>query len=196
MAINRGMKIVLGLVLIVVLYAMIKHQTCKCIEESFVSKYMNPSMRQEKASSKEGFVSNMCPTTMVKRGNQILLYNPKLAKIPGVNPIVLESLKDYEEYVKWQRASNINCPILHLERIYDTQGSEQYEIKPSFLLDRPTGPLNHSLPGVPKRPNINELLNASYDNNKPYNANMYTAYDPHNQNIGQMTKLDSCGFNP
>ena len=72
---------------------------------------------------------------LIKRGNQIMLYNPKLAKIPGVNPIILSSLKDYEEYVKWQRASKVNCPILHLERMFDTQGNAKYEIKNSFLLD-------------------------------------------------------------
>ena len=69
---------------------------------------------------------------MIKKGNQILLYNPKMAKIPGVNPIVLKSLKEYKDYIKWQRANKLNCPILHLERMYDTQGNENYEIKIVF----------------------------------------------------------------
>ena len=53
----------------------------------------------------EPFVSGNCPTMMVKKGGKIMLYNPELAKIPGVNTLVMDSLKDYEEYVKWQRAS-------------------------------------------------------------------------------------------
>ena len=50
-----------------------------------------------------------------------MLYNPELAKIPGVNPLIMDSLKDYKEYVKWQRASGLNCPILHLEKVYDSK---------------------------------------------------------------------------
>ena len=140
--------------------------------------------------NKEGFVSNQCPTTMIKNGNQIFLYNPKLAKIPGVNPIVIKSLKDYEHYLNWQRANKINCPILHLEKIYDTQGFEKYEIKNSFMLDQPNGPLNHNLPVINKPPNLERLLNANMDNS-PYNQNSYPAYDENNQNIGKVTPLDS-----
>ena len=55
------------------------------------------------SSKVEGFVSNQCPTTLIKKGNQILLYNPKLAKVAGVNPIVLKSLKDYKEYFLIER---------------------------------------------------------------------------------------------
>ena len=148
------------------------------------------------SSKQEGFVSNQCPSTLIKKGNQILLYNPKLAKVAGVNPIVLKSLKDYKEYVKWQRANNMNCPILHLEKIYDTQGNEQYEIKNSFMLDQPPGPLNHDLPYINKPPSLERLLNANNDNNLPYNNHSYPSYDPYNQNIGKITNLDSNGFNP
>lgn len=189
---NQMAKLLMGVVLVAVLFYMIRTQKCQCQKEAFENKYLTSKGKE----GKEGFVSNMCPTTMIKRGNKIMLYNPELAKVPGVNPIVLSSLKDYEDYVKWQRASKINCPILHLEQMYDTQGNEQYEIKSSFMIDRPNGPLNHSLPSVPKRPDINQLLNANYESNKPYNTNMYPAYDAHNQNIGQMTTLDTCGFNP
>ena len=144
----------------------------------------------------EGFGSSQCPTTLIKKGNQILLYNPKLAKIPGVNPIKLDSLKDYEEYLKWQKANNLTCPILHLERMYDTQGNEQYEIKPSYMLDQPAGFYNHDLPSISKPPSLEKLLNANNDNNLPYNNNSYPSFDPYNQNIGKMTSLDSNGFNP
>ena len=139
---------------------------------------------------KEGFVSNQCPTTIIKKGNQLMLYNPSLAKVPGVNPIILKSLKDYEKFIKWQRESGINCPILHLERMYDTQGFEQYEIKNSFMLDQPNGPLNHNLPNIRKTPSLELLLNADHDN-IPYNQNSIPAYDEHNQNVGRITPLDN-----
>jgi hypothetical protein len=133
----------------------------------------------------EPFVSGQCPTQLIKKGTQLLLYNPDLAKVPGVNPIVLKDLKEYEEYVKWQRASGLNCPILHLERIYDGQGNEKYEIKNSFMLDAPPGPLNHDLPKKYKTPNVSKLLNADKENNPPFNKNTFPGYDEYNQNIGK-----------
>ncbi len=69
-----------------------------------------------KGKTEEPFVSGNCPTTMIKKGDKIMLYNPELAKIPGVNPLMMDSLKDYKEYVKWQRASGLKCPVLHLRK--------------------------------------------------------------------------------
>jgi hypothetical protein len=60
--------------------------------------------------------NSQCPTTLIKDGDKLLLYNPNLAKIPGVNPIQFNSLDDYEKYVEWQRVNNINCPILKLDK--------------------------------------------------------------------------------
>lgn len=172
------------------------YQSKKDSAEAFESLVNKEYAEKSRPGVKEGFVSGQCPTTMIKKGNNIILYNPKMAKIPGVNPIVLSSLKDYEEYVKWQRASKLNCPILHLERVYDTQGDEKYEIRKSFMLDQPVGPLNHDLPDIQKRPNINELLDASTSNNKPYNQNQFPSFDPYNQNVGVLTQHDINGPNP
>ncbi len=133
----------------------------------------------------EGFVSGQCPTTLIKKGNQILLYNPDMVEIPGVNPIVFKSLKEYEKYLKWQRASGLNCPILHLEQMFDTQGNAKYEIKNSFNLDEPSGPLNHDLPNLNKPPCMRKLINADLDQ-KPFNRNMYPSFDPYNQNVGNV----------
>ena len=190
------LKILLGFLLIFIIAYVLLKVNNEINKEKFINKYFNKEAMQNMDNTKEGFVSNQCPTTMIKKGNQIILYNPQLAKVPGVNPIVLNSLEEYKEYVKWQRASNINCPVLHLERMYDTQGNENYEIKPSFMLDQPSGPLNHELPIINKRPSVSQLLNASYDTNIPYNQNSIPAYDPYNQNVGIMTQHDSQGPNP
>ena len=190
------LKILLGFLLVFIIAYILLKINKQINTENFINKYLNKEAMQNKDSAKEGFVSNQCPTTMIKKGNQIILYNPQLAKIPGVNPIVLSSLEDYKEYIKWQRASNMSCPILHLERMYDTQGNENYEIKPSFMLDQPSGALNHELPIVNKRPSVSQLLNASYDTNIPYNQNSFPAFDPYNQNVGTMTRHDSHGPNP
>lgn len=137
----------------------------------------------------EGFVSGQCPTTLIKKGNQILLYNPEMAKVPGVNPVVMKCLKDYEEYLKWQKASGLNCPILHLEEVFDTQGNAKYEIRDSFRLNAPVGPLNHELPNLHKTPCVQKLMDANKDHN-PYNQNMYNSFDPYNQDVGRVTDLD------
>ena len=108
----------------------------------------------------------------------------------------MDSLKDYKEYVKWQRASGLKCPILHLEKAYDAQGNEQYEIKRSFAgadQDLRVGSLNHNLPVTQKEPKIELLLDAQAQNNANYNQNQLPAYDPYNQNVGRMTQLDING---
>lgn len=131
----------------------------------------------------EPFVSGQCPTTMIKDGEKILVYDPKKAKIPGVNPLVMNNLEDYDEYVKWQQKNKLNCPILHLEKVFDTQGGEQYEIKPSFDTDLPIGGINHNLPTIKDPPLKTELLDASRDY-PPYNQNSLPGFDPYNQMIG------------
>ena len=194
MAKKMTINIFIVILSLFVIYISLRHVHTRLMKEGFEEMYLNKENLSQ--SNKEGFVSGQCPTTMIKKGNQILLYNPKMVKVPGVNPIVLSSLKEYKDYVKWQRANKINCPILHLERVYGAQGEENYEIKNSFLLNEPSGPLNHDLPVVHKTPNVSELLNAHYDNNTPYNKHSYPAFDPYNQNIGSMTKLDLEGPNP
>ena len=139
----------------------------------------------------EGFVSGRCPTTMIKQGDKILLYNPKYAKIPGVNPIVLDSLQEYKEYIKWQRESKLNCPILHLEKSYDTQGNEMLEIRHSFDDDVvQAGALNHRLPNIHATPKIGKLLDAGQDV-PPFNKNQYPGYDEKNRYVGIQSPLDN-----
>ena len=140
----------------------------------------------------ESFVNDECPNTMIKDGNKILVYNPKFAKIPGVNPIELSSLEDYEEYVQWQRANKVNCPILHLEKVFDTQGEEMYQINSSF--DTCSGGLNHSLPHVRQTPDLGQIIDASLDN-PPYNSNQNNGYDPFDQDIGRANTIDNYTFN-
>lgn len=81
----------------------------------------------------ESFVSGKCPTTLIKDGNHIFLYDPSMAKVPGVNPIQFKSLEEYKDYIEWQRKSNLQCPILHLERVCTTQGTDMYEIRQNFI---------------------------------------------------------------
>jgi hypothetical protein len=142
----------------------------------------------------ESFISNECPSTMIKDGNKILLYNPKYPKVPGVNPIQLDSLEDYDEYVEWQRANNLTCPILHLEKVFDAQGEEQYQVKNSFDSNG-TGGINQRIPNVRHTPcqnmimDMGQIIDASLDD-PPYNSNQYPGYDKSDQDVGRKNIID------
>ena len=131
----------------------------------------------------EPFVSGQCPTTLIKDGNEFLVYNPDYAGVPGVNPIKMGSLDDYKEYVEWQRANKLNCPILHLEKVFDAQAAPMYEIRPDFDQSLNIGGMNHNLPLIQTSPNLQRMLDNSLDH-PPFNTNQYESYDKDNQNIG------------
>lgn len=142
----------------------------------------------------ESFISGDCPNTMIKDGDKILIYNPKHPKVPGVNPIQLESLEDYEEYIAWQRANKINCPILHLEKVFDTQGKEKYQVRDNFNSDSCENGVNHTIPVVKETPNLGKIIDASLDS-PPYNSNQMPGYDPLDQDIGRKNVIDAYTFN-
>ena len=131
----------------------------------------------------EPFVSGQCPTTLIKDGNNYLIYNPNYAGVPGVNPMKMGSLEDYKEYVEWQRANKLNCPILHLEKVFDAQGAPMYEVRPSFDQTLNIGGMNHNLPVVQTTPDIQKMKDNNLDR-PPFNSNQYASYDKDNQNIG------------
>ncbi len=114
---------------------------------------------------KEPFVSGQCPTTLIKDGQNMYLYDPSMAKVPGVNPIRLHSLDEYKEFVEWQRKSQLQCPILHLERVYTADGTSMYEIRPNFLESEECGLQPLVVPSV------------------------YIPYDPENQTQGMPDSL-------
>ncbi len=130
----------------------------------------------------ESFVGDNCQTTLVKDGNNILLYDSTKATIPGVNPIKLKSLDEYKEYINWQRANRIRCPILHLEKVYTTQGSEMYEIRQNFLNN------NHEMGSNPeyidKSKSPNSKCNDATLSHPPFNSNQFPAFDQQNQTQG------------
>ena len=68
----------------------------------------------------EGLTNNTnsgvrCPNLLIQKGSRVYLYNSKIAKVPGVNPVEFENLEDYTEFLDWQRSQNIRCPVLYLQ---------------------------------------------------------------------------------
>jgi hypothetical protein len=145
-----------------------------------------------KNSSKfmEGMTSgsqNRCPNLLMQKGKELYLFNNKLAKVPGVNPIKFNNLEEYTEFVKWQRNQGIRCPVLFLQHSYDTQGESTYKVRPSpFDL---AGGLPEEIPKGLSKPPDNMLVDAGR-NDPPYNTGDYPAFDAWNQYIGEEVPLD------
>jgi len=155
----------------------------------------------------EGLTSNTtttrrCPDLLIQKGSKIYLYNSKLAKVPGVNPIEFENLEDYTEFLDWQRSQGIRCPVLYLQESYDPQGNTVYKVRPDIL--EPQGGLPPSIASssgkmIPehgqehgrKKDYVNPtLLVDATRNDPPYNKNSYPAYDETSYYVGTTTPLD------
>lgn len=150
---------------------------------------------------KEGFsVKDRCPNILIQKGKYLYLYNSKVDKVPGVNPIQFNNLEDYVGFVDWQRSQGIRCPILFLQRNYDPQGKETYKMRPS-----PTDPQGGLPPNIPIKEMKNitlsdlsgvedekittHLYDAGHDD-PPYNYGDFPGFDHQNQYIGETTPLD------
>ena len=138
-----------------------------------------------------------CPNVLVQKGKQILLYNTNLAKVPGVNPVAFENLEEYVQFTKWQRSQGIHCPVLYLQKMYNSQGEPVYHVRPDPL--NPSGGSPSSVDpslltdaGLPNnQPQDTTLLTDAGRNDPPYNQNGYPAFDSHNQDIGLSTPLST-----
>ena len=144
-----------------------------------------------------------CPNLLIQKGSRFYLYNSKVAKVPGVNPIEFENLEDYTEFLDWQRSQNIRCPVLYLQETYDAQGNPVYKVRPSVSepqaglppsIASSTGDIiSESTLGDPNAlayPNPTLLVDSTR-NDPPYNKNSYPAYDESSYYVGTTTPLDT-----
>ena len=132
--------------------------------------------------------TDRCPNILIQHGSEIFLYNSKVEKVPGVNPIRFKSLDDYSEFMDWLQGRGIRCPILFLQFSYDAQGQAVYKMRPS-----PTdlqGGLSPNVPYSPAPAALVQMMDASRDN-PPFNNQMYDGFDPLNFNMGDYTPQDA-----
>ena len=132
--------------------------------------------------------NDRCPNILIQHGSEIFLYNSKVEKVPGVNPIRFKSLDDYSEFMEWLQGRGIRCPILFLQFSYDAQGQAVYKMRPS-----PTdlqGGLSPNMPYSPAPASLVQMMDASRDN-PPFNNQMYDGFDPLNFNMGDYTTQDA-----
>lgn len=152
----------------------------------FCIKYSNPELS-------EGFTNpSRCPNVLIQKDSKFYLYNSRLAKVPGVNPIEFNNLEEYSEFLDWQHSQKIRCPVLYLQKTYDAQGDEVYKVRPGVT--EPQGGLppvypNPTLMTPPNYPNPTLLVDAT-QNDRPYNINSYPSYDESSYYVGTTTPLD------
>lgn len=140
-----------------------------------------------KSNELEGFTglsNRQCPNMLIQKGSKIYLYNSKLAKVPGVNPVEFDNLEDYVEFLDWQRSQGIRCPVLFLQMTHDAQGNTVYKVRPSISEPQAGIP-----PNFPVYPNPTLLVDATR-NDPPYNKNSYPAFDQSSFYQGTTTPLD------
>ena len=132
----------------------------------------------------EGSSENECPNVLIEENNKIYLYNTKKTKIPGVNPIVFNTLENYVEFLEFQRDKNIRCPVLKLRKTNNTQGDIMYKIKDVTPIDQIRTPDNVQVTAP-----VQKMIDATRDD-PPYNNNSYPGFDKKNAYIGVNVPLD------
>ena len=135
----------------------------------------------------EGFTDSrdaVCPNLLIQKGKELHLIYTDKAKIPGVNPIKFNNLEDYVEFLKWQRAKGIRCPVLYFQQTYDAQNKVGYRMLPDPI-EKQAG-LSSFAPQVAKE---QPLYDANHDD-LPYNRYDYAGFDAQDQYVGAYTPLD------
>lgn len=133
----------------------------------------------------EGFnASDNCPNLLVQKGNELHLIYKNKARIPGVNPIKFKSLEEYVEFLNWQRAKGIRCPVLYFQQSYDAQNNKGYRMLPD-LIEKQGGLPSNIIRPAKEQP----LYDANHDD-MPYNKNSYPGFDTQDQYVGVYTALD------
>jgi len=121
-------------------------------------------------SGLEGFTDQptkltRCPNLLIQKGAKYYLYNTKLEEVPGVNPIVFDTLEDYTEFLDWQHHVGIRCPVLYLQYTENPQGESMYRVRPSVTNPQPGIPPapvpKPSVPPPPSSLNQSELASPS-----------------------------------
>lgn len=82
-----------------------------------------------KLSAVEAFESKklpQCPDLLIQENGKFYLYNRRLARVPGVNPIVFNTLNGYVDFMKWQRSQGLSCKVLFLQKSVNAQGEVDY----------------------------------------------------------------------
>jgi hypothetical protein len=174
----------------------------------FYAKSSDPKYAEGLTNSNGTTKQPRCPDLLIQKDSKFYLYNSKVARVPGVNPVEFDNLEDYTEFLDWQKSQGIRCPVLYLQQTFDAQGNPVYKVRPS--VSEPQGGLRPSInmppgiasssgnvimesslgtPNTPAYPNPTLLVDAGR-NDPPYNKNSFPAFDQSSYYIGTTTPLD------
>jgi hypothetical protein len=174
----------------------------------FYAKSSDPKYAEGLTNNNGNNKKPRCPDLLIQKDSKFYLYNSKVARVPGVNPVEFDNLEDYTEFLDWQRSQGIRCPVLYLQQSFDAQGNPVYKVRPS--VSEPQGGLPPSInmppgiasssgnvimesslgtPNAPAYPNPTLLVDATR-NDPPYNKNSFPAFDQSSYYIGTTTPLD------
>jgi len=123
----------------------------------FYAKSSDPKYAEALTNSNNNTNRQRCPDLLIQKDSKFYLYNSKVARVPGVNPVEFDNLEDYTEFLDWQRSQSIRCPVLYLQQTFDAQGNQVYKVRPS--VSEPQGGLPPSIntPGLPPSANMQGL---------------------------------------
>jgi len=158
--------------------------------------YINSYKYYEPLENKTNNSNTQCPNMLIEKDGKYYLYNSKKKISTGVNPITFNSLEDYTKFIEWQNNKNIGCPILYLQYSTDAQNNELIQVKSSIFENE--GGLPRKTKDLLKEDTDaeNKILDATKDNNRVFNTNMFNGFDSQNQDIGLDTPLDKIFHQP
>ena len=148
------------------------------------------AMRDRLAQSKEGFSSRplpQCPDLLIQENGKYYLYNRRLAEVPGVNPVVFDTLDGYVQFMKWQRSQGIKCKVMYLRKGMNAQGEPDYS--GWRREDWHGNPMINSSDRNPSNTQSRRQYDALSDTSGLMEGD-FPSYDPQDQLIGMTTPLD------
>ena len=141
-----------------------------------------------------------CPNLLIQEGTTLQLIN---TRNPTSTPIVFSSMDEYHTFLQWQQQQGIHCPVLYLQKTYDTQGKAVYKHRPSTTSPQYGLPPSKLAPiGIASQtqPTVSEdghtLLIDATRNDPPYNANSYPGIDQSSLYQGRITPIDQVNNSP
>jgi hypothetical protein len=151
----------------------------------------NNTSLEQKPNEIESFHNpDECPDMLIKEGNVLLLLNTSKPRENGVNPKIFKNLDEYINYLEVERTKGNKCPILFLQKEVNTQGNEEYRMRPSpFELEGGMQLSNDLYKNMEKEKGFIVPLDATRDGD--YNKNQFPGFDSHNLHQGQYTSIDN-----
>ena len=140
--------------------------------------------------SHEGFKNKNkeCYDMLIRENKKIYLFQKNRPRVPGVNPIEFDNLDEYTEFVDWQRSKGIRCPVLYLQRTYDTQNNPILKTSLDPLFSNDNVDMYYDEKEIYDGADT-KLIDANRQSSY-FNKNTYPGFDPDNQYIGNNTPLD------